>query len=484
MQVKVKFLPDKEVLIPQGATLKFAIQKAGINFELPCGGEGICGKCKLKIISPNPPPPTEAEKRLIPPSELEKGYRLACKCTVWSDTVVELSEVKSASVSSTPHIFPHISFTADFPERCPENRRYMAVDLGTTTISLCIMEGSHEKIVHTHNPQTAFGGDVISRISHAQSNLNELRKPVMELLKRTAKGKLCAASVSGNPVMQAIVKREDLSCLGKYPFSKGRIKGQKVEVDFCENGLLCLPEIGGFLGGDSASLLLASSTLCAQSFIAIDIGTNTEILLKTEKKILGTSTPAGPAFEGYGIKSGTTSREGAVYLVDESLQVHTIGGTPPEGLCGSGLISAIYALKKNNLIDETGRLKKEKVELYPGIYITQEDIRAFQVAKAAIYASCKTLMDKSGAKIERLFLAGNFGSSLKKEWLIELKILPEELESSEFTYLGNTSLWGAKWYLISSEAREKMEELAQLVDIIYLSHEPEFEEEFIKGMQI
>ncbi len=483
MQVKVKFTSNKEVKIPKGATLKFAIHKAGVDFEFPCGGEGICGKCKVRIVSPRAPYPTETEKRLLSDSELKEGYRLACKCVVQEDIIVEIFE-KNENLS-IPVNLPDLSFEADFPEKCQDNSTYMAVDLGTTTVSFCIMEkGKTDQILNRYNPQIKFGTDVISRISYAQSHLDELRKFVLELLEETAGKTLCAASISGNPVMQGIIKGEDLSILGKYPFSKGRKPGQKIEVAFCEKGLLVLPEIGGFLGGDSVSLLLAASSLSKNGFIAIDIGTNTEILLKTKERIIGTSTPAGPAFEGYGISFGVTSQKGAIFLVDENLNIHTIENSSPKGLCGSGLISAIYAFKKRNMIDETGRLINEKIEITPSIYITQEDVRAFQVAKAAIYASCKILLNKNTDEIEKVFLAGNFGSTLKKEWLIELKILPEELKDKEFVYLGNTSLWGAKWYLISSIARDKMEKLAQVVDIIYLSNEPEFEDEFIKGMQL
>ena len=479
MFVSVTILPyNKKIKVPAKTTLKFAIQLAGLDFEFPCGGEGICGKCKVRFLD-NPPSPTETDKKHLSKNELDQGYRLACKCILEKDAIVEIPYKESLRMEKKVHM-PSLKFTIDFPEDC-QKRDYLCVDLGTTTITSLLMRNQIEKVWNAINPQVKFGSDIISRIAEAQkSNLRALKESVLDLIKKTPPHHFCAISISGNPVMQGIIKEEDLTSLAKYPFTKGRIKGKRIYTDFSEKGILVLPEIGGFLGGDALSLLCAAKKTTKKPFVALDIGTNTEIFLSDNNKILGTSTPAGPAFEGFNISCGMPFKEGAIFEVDTDLKFKSIG--KPQGLCGTGLISAIYAFRKRKDIDETGRIKQDKLEILPGIYLTQEDVHNFQVAKSAIYASLKLMIKRSNEKIETIFIAGNFGAHLKKEWLTELKIIPEELKEAELIYLGNTSLWGAKWYLISSEAREYMENVADQVDIIYLSSESDFEDEFIKGI--
>ncbi len=472
---QLTLLPEGESLsVPAGHPLKTILEEHGIIIPMPCGGRGVCTGCRVLFLQ-GAPEPQPAETKALSEQELSKGVRLGCLCRIEKDCTVLLPQAEEASPAFTklPEITPE-----DFEE--PEGTG--AADLGTTTVYIMW----REKILSFWNPQMLYGEDVVSRLTHYldPSKRDGLRGIIVDKLCNVASSlgisRLC---VSGNPVMVGILEGRDLSGLARYPFSTGP-KDFRI-VQFNNLTLELLPEIGGFLGSDALSTLAAavmkSPTLPA---LAMDIGTNTEMFLITEGGVYGASLPAGPAFEGYGIRHGIRATAGAIYRVNDDLSFETIENRPEVGICGSGLISAVYQLSRRGLIDCQGRLLTG--ERYPlgRVAIYQQDIRALQLAKAAVYAGAKALMERAGiSHIKTLLLAGNFGASLEPSWLTELKFIPVE-EIEHFEYLGNTSLWGARYASTSGNLRKLMNHLKDEVEVLQLAEDETFKGHFIEGTKL
>ena len=226
----------------------------------------------------------------------------------------------------------------------------------------------------------------------------------------------------------------------------------------------------------------------------LDIGTNGEMALFAGDRHFVTSVAAGPAFEGGNISCGMAGVSGAVSRAvlfgRNRMVVKTVGNAKPEGLCGSGIIDVVYELVKHRFVDKNGILRPEFFEKgYPvvkdSIYFTQEDIRQVQMAKAAIHAGIELLLKAAGmqlSRVERVFLAGGFGTAIDIDKAAGIGLLPTELRR-KVTAVGNSALAGAKCCLLEPEAGEKMAELAKTAQEINLALQPEFEETYLKRMQ-
>ena len=463
---KLRILPlGREIDYTPGGTLADILAKSGIHLALPCGGRGVCGGCRVRFLD-HAPPPTAAESDLLSPRELSEGIRLSCLTRPEGDCTLEI-QVPSP-----------LSACVQIPDVTPEGKHgdfKWAVDLGTTTIYAISPDG---EIKSLWNPQSLWGSDVISRLNAATDavTLRTMREITLSALKGCVGEK--EAFVCGNPVMTGILEGRDLSSLLKPPYCTPPLGFRRMER------FTLLPEIGGFLGSDALSLAcIAHITGSGKTTLALDIGTNTEMFLLANGKIWGTSLPAGPAFEGFGISSGMPAVSGAIHLVREDLSFETVEGKPERGICGSGLISAIYALLQRGIIDCSGKMLMDEYPL-GRVSLKQKDIRAFQMAKAAVYAGAKALLKIGRAKkIDRILVAGNFGLSIKEEWFTGLRILPEECEG-DIEYLGNTSLWGARWASASEGLRKLMEDLKERITVIQLAEEETFKKAYFEGMDL
>ncbi len=475
---KIRISPgEKSAYVPKGENLFSVLREEGVTF--PCGGKGICGKCKIRFVK-NPPEPSSVELKVLTPEEISSGIRLACCCRIEEDAEVALM---------VPQIVPSQLKLPEVEVEIEEplcSGTFAAADIGTSTVYVAIHDAKEEKIFAFWNPQRAWGDDVISRLQEAlqKDKKESMRKVLIERIKDVISkpGKPCdLVSIAGNPAMTAILADEDIENLARYPFSLGSKGFRRIEE------LLFLPEIGGFLGSDALSLLTVSKLLKANTpYIAMDIGTNTEMFLVSEYAILGTSLPAGPAFEGFGISQGMAATDGAIYEVEEDLTFKTIGPFAERGICGSGLVSAIYALKKRGFITEDGKLLAGKLFRFGKTFITQKDVRSFQTAKAAVHAGIKLLLKKANlvpSNLRTVLVAGSFGGYLKEEWLKGLNILPEGTEAP-VTYIGNVALWGAKWSVLSVKVRKLMESLKNEVEVIQLAEEEGFQEAYLEGMRL
>ena len=477
MGIRVKWRDlERETLAPPGV-------KENIDFPFPCGGEGLCGRCRVRFLK-GPPPPTPAERRLLTPQEIEEGVRLACQAVITRSTELEL--LGGGTVLPRDFLLDLTSLVPCLqPPR--EGSRAAALDLGTTTLALSLLdlgEGTRLNTRLVTNPQRAWGEDVVSRMKAAlEGKERELAQVVWDLLLPHLEGSSYLV-VSGNAVMETILAGLPLDTLARYPFQAPFAGGQWREEPFPH---YVMPLVGRFLGGDTAALLLVLDLLGAgRPALALDLGTNAEVLLLTKEGVKAASAPAGPAFEGVGISSGMGLSPGAVVQVEmkgDGLVLHTLDGGPPRGFCGSGLLSLTALLLREGVVDSTGRIMDEgelspfwrerRVEeglvLEGGITFTQGDLRKIQLAKGAVTSAWRTLLREYGPVDgpSVVYLAGAFGSSLSLVDLVTLGLVPREVR--EAVHLGNTSLVGAEAVALSRDCLERAEELVSEVEVVDLA---------------
>jgi uncharacterized 2Fe-2S/4Fe-4S cluster protein (DUF4445 family) len=267
-----------------------------------------------------------------------------------------------------------------------------------------------------------------------------------------------------------------------------------------------LPNIAGFVGADHVSMLLATDAWQAKkATVALDIGTNTEVSLICKGKITITSCASGPAFEGGHIKHGMRAATGAIERVrvdGDKIQYQTIGGAPPVGVCGSGILDALAQLYVAGIIDEGGRIagdrprvrtckgqrefvlvSREEREGKPAITITQNDVRELQLAKAAIRTGIHILLETSGCTeddIKQVVIAGAFGTYISISSAVAIGMLPP-LPLNRFRQVGNAAGMGAKMSLISFKSRAKAQAITSRVSYIELASSPGFQPAFIQA---
>ncbi|RKY81724.1 hypothetical protein DRQ11_15075, partial [candidate division KSB1 bacterium] len=375
------------------------------------------------------------------------------------------------------------------------------------------------------NPQTIYGDDVISRVSYLQNNskglLNLQRKivgginEIVDYLVNSTGVKrknIYEITLVGNTVMQHLLSGVNPLNLALYPYvpvTQDPINLKSYRLGIKINPLANIyvfPNIAAFVGGDTVGVILATEMhkINNKTKLAIDIGTNGEIVLSHEGKLVAASTAAGPAFEGSRISHGMWAQDGAiekVRLKDGEVIIDVIGGGRPTGICGSGLIDSISEFYKEGIIDRSGRIKpvKEQSRLWrnrivedeeggrfilwedgekSSIFISQKDIREFQLAKAAIYTGIKILLDKLEVKrenVEEVLIAGAFGNYINLESAYNVGLLPK-FPNSKVKNVGNAAILGAIKALISRKSRQEAEEIPHLVHYVELAATTNFQD--------
>ncbi len=483
MEIRVRWRGlDRETLTLPGVKLRYLLTKENIDFPFPCGGEGLCGRCKVKFLE-NPPLPTRVERRLLSSKELEEGVRLACCAVVEESTEVEL--LGGGTVVPPDFLLDLADLAVSGPPP-REGAFSCALDLGTTTLALSLLEvtrGSRVSVEVMTNPQRIWGEDVVSRMGASlEGKGRDLAGVIWDLLLP----RLAGASylvVAGNAVMETTLAGYPVDSLARYPFQAPFPGGEWREKPFPH---YFMPLVGRFLGGDTAALLLVLDLVGAEKpALVLDLGTNAEVLLLTPGGIKAASAPAGPAFEGVGISSGIGLSPGGVTRVEMGggeLIFHTLDGGPPRGFCGSGLLSLVALLLREGVLEPSGRIR-EKGELAPfwrdkrgeaglildaGLILTQEDMRKVQLAKAAVASAWRVLLSLEEVEGElALYVAGAFGSSLTLEDLVVLGMVPSQVR--RFVPMGNASLLGAEVVALSHSCMERVEELVRGVEVVDLA---------------
>ncbi len=417
----------------------------------------------------------------------------------------------------------------------------IAFDIGTTTIMGSLIDLHKAEVIAVAaetNPQNIYGADVISRINHAsegKGNLKQLQDKVIEatntiikeLLKQTkvARDRVYEIVAVGNTTMSHLFMGVDPTYLAPAPFIPAYSRA--LELEASELGLdinpagrvIFLPNIAGYVGSDTLGVILATemdkrTSKCA----AIDIGTNGELVLAANGRLMACSTAAGPAFEGAQIKQGMRASAGAVeavQYVNDDFEISTIDDAPAKGVCGSGLIDAAAALVDSGLIDATGRIINpeenpdqlpEKFKnrlkrgesgfefiLVPGsdsetgddIVLSQGDLRELQLAKGAIYAGLKILLKEAEIdeqELDEVLLAGAFGNYVRKESALTIGLLPQ-LPSEKIVAVGNAAGDGSRMALASKKIRERAFALPDKVEHLELSTRRDFQDIFVDALK-
>lgn len=485
--------------VRQGVLLSEVLRQQGHPLAMPCAGQGRCGKCRV-LASGALSAPSPAERTHLTPEELSRGVRLAC-CT-------RLEGNCQVTLSGGAHSQICLSGAMDTVALRPRFCAYgAAVDIGTTTLAASLYgpEGTLLAQASGINPQAAWGADVISRIESALKGAGGalaacVRGAIDDLLRRMAAqarvgpGEIDALVITGNTAMLHLFAQVSPEPLSHAPFACERLFGEvcpaaSLGLSACPGASVYLPRcVSAFVGADMTTALLASG-ICgrAETRILVDIGTNGEMALWHGGALLCCSTAAGPAFEGAGLSMGMPGQDGAVdhvALQDGALLPHVIGGGPPKGICGSGVIDALACLLEIEALDETGLLETAPAPVAPPVALTQKDVRMVQLAKSAISAGLRTLMHTAGLscrEVAELVVAGGFGSYLDTTNAGRIGLIPEELVP-RVRVVGNAALSGAAMLLLDRELAPVCEGLARSARTLELSANPIFTQFYTEGM--
>jgi len=422
----------------------------------------------------------------------------------------------------------------------------LAVDVGLTTIAahLCNLEtGEIAASAGTMNPQIRFGEDLMSRVSYsmmhpggAQQMTEAVRGALNALAAEVAReakvevSDILELTIVGNPIMHHLLLGIDPVELGGAPFALAT--DSPLSLKASELGLTLhpgarvytLPCIAGHVGADAAGMILAERPdLSDKLTLLVDVGTNAEIVLGNRQRLLACSSPTGPAFEGAQISCGQRAAPGAIERVridpatlearfkvigsdlwsDQPGFAEAVAGSGVTGICGSGIIEVIAEMFLAGIISQDGVVAGELAALSPRIVatgrtfaytlyaggatpltITQNDVRAIQLAKAALLAGVRLLMDRLGTdQVDRIRLAGAFGSHIDVKYAMVLGMIPD-CDLSQVSSAGNAAGTGARIALLDNASRATVEELVRKVEKIETAIEPKFQTHFVEAMGI
>ncbi|HBZ55514.1 MAG TPA: ferredoxin [Syntrophobacteraceae bacterium] len=412
----------------------------------------------------------------------------------------------------------------------------LAVDIGTTTVVGYLFDLNRGSIIAVNsalNDQAAHGSDVISRIDHALNapdGLNQLQQAVFNTINHIIEN-LCAASgissddiysfvMVGNTAMNHLFWGVSPRFLSRFPYNPLTVDtvslpARDLGLRMNPSGLIVsLPLVSGFIGSDTIGVVLSTGLHRSRMpKLAIDIGTNGEIVLTDGKTMMASSCAAGPAFEGAHIQCGMRGCSGAidhVVFADNRIHTHVIDEVAAQGICGSGLVDAIAGMLREGIVDGSGRFSSPEKLRNPAyapwvrqghftelilngqdppprgseIVITQKDIREFQLAKGAMTAGIRILMDKLGLQdkdIREVYLAGAFGNYVQPGSALAVGLLPA-FHNARITQVGNAAGSGAKMALLSTASLTEAMAISRRIEYLELAKAPQFQQEFVKGM--
>ncbi|MGH8242180.1 MAG: ASKHA domain-containing protein [Steroidobacteraceae bacterium] len=421
----------------------------------------------------------------------------------------------------------------------------MAVDVGSTTVAahLCDLEtGLLAAATGIMNPQIRFGEDLMSRVSYAMMNpggaakMTETIRGALSLLAADLAREagievtdILELALVGNPIMHHLVLGIDPVELGGAPFALAvdqalLVPASSLGIAVHPNArVYVLPCIAGHVGADAAGMILAERPDRDEAVtLLVDVGTNAEIVLGNRERLLACSSPTGPAFEGAQISCGQRAAPGAIERVridpatlepryrvigselwsDDPGFAAATAKTGVTGVCGSGIIEAIAEMYLAGIVNQDGVIdgalaaKSDRVVadgrtfsyvLHRGdvpMKVTQNDVRAIQLAKAALHAGVRLLMDRFGTeRVDRIRLAGAFGSHIDPKYAMVLGLIPD-CELSQVASVGNAAGAGARIALLDATARVAIEGLVRRVEKVETAIEPRFQAHFIEAMAI
>jgi uncharacterized 2Fe-2S/4Fe-4S cluster protein (DUF4445 family) len=503
-----------------GSLLGDVIARSGLPFEQPCAGRGTCGKCKV-LNEGGLGPPDEIEHQHLSDGELAVGSRLACRARLVEDAQVVLAPVV---------VYSDKMFKAS--TRYKRERSVplgLAIDLGSTTAAAFLTMLDNGEVcagAASLNQQAVYGADVISRMGAAQKDpqdaerlhrlaVSSIGQAVDALnLSASVRQRIQRAVVVCNPAMHHLLARLPVNTLALMPFEPATTEPIQDARDILEGifpdsvQVRIPPLIGGFVGADAlACLAYFEFDRATAPILAVDLGTNGEVMLTDGRRILTASTAAGPAFEGVNISCGSRAVDGAITRVragvDSSLEYETIGGLPPIGLTGSGLMSAIATLRRLEAIEPNGRMRLDSplvgvrpnggggairfIAISPDqrLSLNQWDVRELQKAKGAIRAAIEILMGRLQLKpsdLKRIIMTGSFGGQVDVEAALALGMLPP-VRSEVVESIPNGAGYGAASFL-TDEGFQRAVRIAHQAEQIDLDSRADFIHRFTESLAL
>ena len=528
------------VEVPETSLLASTFQILGSNAPASAPALDISAVSVRKRYIELDPPSREDEM-----PDADRLQRALGPCSIDLGLLRELpSKLRRTHFRGTAVLTDHT--LVDFEEGNTEAFRYaVAIDIGTTTLAAVLVDlstGHQCTSVSRMNPQTSFGDDVIARILFVRENaegldklhrvlLDEMNAMITELAETQgiSTSHIYELALAGNTTMQHLAGKIDPSALGEVPFTPATgsgliLRAAEFGANIHPRGCVYLfPMIGGFVGGDTVAGLLATHLADAQRpTVLVDIGTNGEIVVCHDGRLVSASTAAGPAFEGARITYGMRATTGAIEKVifernanEVHVRIGVIGNAPPVGLCGSALIDSVAELLRHGLLLSQGLLlgpdevpesvplslrqrlintedgaafilaTPEETQTGRPVLLTQKDIRELQLATAAIRAGFTILLQRVGldlSDLDRVLIAGGFGNFIRRANAQRIGLLPHDLQHHQMVFVGNTSLAGAKLAAVSPAIREQAQALARRTRHVDLSTDPGFYEEYVSGM--
>lgn len=514
MQYSIHFLKENKIInVQEGTTLLEAEIAAGVHPDAPCGGQGTCGKCLVRVLDGANP-----------------GIQKACTVHISEDLTVDTvtkegtHTILENGVKRQTEVRPYLSSNL-------ENHWLVAFDIGTTTLVAYLLDGrtgEQIQLASMMNPQSQYGADVIMRcnyvLEHGGSPLSFcIREAMNQLIQEVARmQKISVEEISqisfvGNTCMHHLFLELNPDSLVKAPYVPVIVepliyKASDYQLKIHPDGILkILPNIGGFVGADTVGCLISTDFEHRQKItLMIDIGTNGEMALTDGKRILACSTAAGPAFEGAKISCGMRGADGAIDHIavkDGKIQWHVIGDCEPVGICGSGLLDCIAMLLRLGFIDESGRMmdsdelehpiaqkyssciteidNRPAFQIWKNVCITQKDVREVQLAKGAIAAGitimCKHLQI-SVDDIQEVMIAGAFGNYMEPASACAIGLIPPVLHN-RITAIGNAAGEGSKIALLNHSEFVHSGELIQNIEFLELASEPDFQDIFVDELE-
>ncbi len=510
-RVPVTFEPSGAVAwVEPGQTVLAAGRAAGVNISAPCGGRGVCGQCGVRVLAGELAAPTADEKAALKRTPAE--IRLACRATIVGPVTLRPIVVNSTVARGGE------ALGGDAPV-------VVGVDLGTTTVSAAVLEESTGRQVGfavVLNRQQGYGADVLSRVSAAmEGQAGELRRlaeeSILDAIDSAAprsRERVARVVIAANVAMAALLCGADVSSLASHPFSppigsEVLPEDSRLHTALSSASWSLVPPIAGFVGGDVVAGLLSLGEIGAKGgCLLVDIGTNAEVALVREDRMWVSSAAAGPAFEGGGISCGGPAAAESVVEVsveqDGEVVLRTLGDAPATWFSGAGLVSAVSALRKAGHLEQDGRLLASGplgdrfstdsagvlgVALGdPGgcLSVTQHDVRAFQLAKAAVQVAVATVLKRAGtraSKLEALYVSGAFGAALSPDDLVDLGIVPKQARTA-VKQAGNTSLRGAAAIAMEPGLMERAKRISHSAQLVDLAADAEFASNLIDAVSL
>jgi uncharacterized 2Fe-2S/4Fe-4S cluster protein (DUF4445 family) len=525
---------------PAGVSLFAAAEQAGVRVPTSCVTQGKCRECVVEI--------TRGMELLTRPTAFEthldasSRFRLSCQCKVAADSGevechtmrrgqmrIERKALDLPVTHKTTVLDPAVvragerivdATTGEEIARSSGPVHGLAIDLGTTTVVVRLIDlETGEQVADTsfENPQRFGGSDIMSRIHYDTGHPGRL-------LMRTVAGYLSHAIADlpvdpltiydvvlvGNSTMRDLFFRQSVYTIGQNPYRSiteiELAEGKRITTSLKTTGrrsllpihpnarVYGLPIISGHVGADAAACMLATDLANEDRLVAImDIGTNTELLLGNRHRILAASCPAGPAFEGGAIACGMPGLDGAIEDValndDGTFRLGVIGGGPPDGICGSGLVDLLSELLRTGRMNALGRFEDgcERVTLDAEreIYFLEQDVNELAQAKGANVAGLQVVFSDYGIQFDDIavfYLAGGFGRHLKKSASKRIGLIPN-IADEKIVQVGNAALEGATIALVSQSRRQELEALVRRVEHCRLETHPGFFDFFVDGCQ-